>query len=354
MKEKFKNKIDKISQYLNDHGSFPSQKSENPEDRKLYYMIKDLSKKKRENLLTNEELQYIMDNIPELFENRRERRVSFEDHLAYINNYKEENGVFPSAEHCDEKYGNVGAWMSMQRALYKKGELSKDREDALNAIGFVWNPLGGATFREIWISRFEEIKQKHDKTGEWPRCSDKRGYRWLSQQSWLYRNGKLEKWKVEKMKEAGLDIATYGKVKRSHKKHEEKWFLQIEPILVFYNQNNRLPEKGELDLPCGEDAHAWLSVKIKNLSKGNNEFKKEICEKLGFDLRYDNCIDDRMFRHQAIQYKNSYMNTPLQLLPEDLQKWKKNVISAIKRGTLKKNRKKLLEDLGLIESLYKK
>lgn len=353
MKEKFKNKIDKISKYLKEHGTFPSQRSENPEDRKLYYMIKYLSKKKRDNLLTNEEIQYIMDNVPELFEDRRGHRNSFEEHLAYIIKYKEENGAFPCAEHWNEEYGYVGAWMSLQRSLYKKGELPKDREDALNAIGFIWNPLGGATSKEIWLSRFDEIKREHDKTGEWPRCSDKRGYRWLSHQSWLYRNGRMEKWKVEKMKEAGLDIATFGKIKRSDKKHEEEWLLQIETLLDFYNQNDRLPEKEEFDLPCGEDAYTWLSSRIKSFSKGNNKFKKEIYEKLGFDLRYDNCIEDRTFRQGAIQYKKNYMNSPFQLLPEDLQKWKKNVIAAIKRGTLKKNRKKLLEDLGLIESIYK-
>lgn len=349
MKENFKKKIDNVKQFIQLTGTFPKESLNNREEQSLAYFIQDVKKKHRNNLLTKEEYQYIIENIPDFFDNRQKN--TFGAHLDYIVKYKEEHGCFPCAEHWDEELGFVGSWMSLQRSRHKKGTLSKEREDALNAIGFVWTPLGGGTFKEIWISRFNEIKKKHDETGEWPRCADKRNYRWLCHQSRQYRCGKMEKWQIETLKSSGFDIENFGKTKRIAQDYESSWNEQMDIIIQFNQEKERLPEKDELQLPCGEDSLGWLKKQLKTYT--STAFKTEKFIQLGFDPKYDKCLEDRKFRKSAIQYKNEFRNTPYHQLPEDIQKWKTNIMTAIRKGTLKKNRKRLVEDLGIIDSLYK-
>lgn len=353
MKEIFKSKIDNVKQIIQNTGSFPSQNSADPEERKLCYFVKDIKKKYKNNLLSESEYQYIIDNIPEFqyFLDYTQQRNTFNAHVDYIVKYKEEHGCFPSAEYRDEEIGFVGSWMSLQRALRKKGKLSKEREAALNAIGFVWAPLGGETFKEIWIARFNEIKKLHDETGEWPRCADKHNYRWLSHQSQQYKHGKMEKWQIEALKNGGFDIENFGKKKRSVQGYESSWNEQMDPVILFYQQKSHLPEKGELKLPCGEDANSWLKNQIKTYTSSDFKIKKFV--QLGFDPKYDKCLADRTFRNNAIRYKNNFMTTPYSQLPKEIQRWKSNIMTAIRKGTLKQNRKHLVEDLGLIDSLYK-
>ena len=62
---------------------------------------------------------------------------------------KENDNKFPSI-----KTPILGKWVSRQRGYYKKRQLSKERIDLLESIGFIWDPL-----EDEWITNFQELKE---------------------------------------------------------------------------------------------------------------------------------------------------------------------------------------------------
>ena len=48
----------------------------------------------------------------------------------------------------------LGRWATMQRMLYKQGDLSDERIGRLNMVGFEWNPT-----ERSWELKFEELKR---------------------------------------------------------------------------------------------------------------------------------------------------------------------------------------------------
>lgn len=325
MKETFRNNVYSIREFVEKNERFPSK--EHPDD---------------------------LDQIPNFFNNANDtvNDIMYMRNIDYIANYKKEHGFFPSADYKDEKLGHIGGWMSRQRALHRMGELPKEREQALDHIGFEWEPMGG-TFKEIWIKRFDEIKKIHEKTGEWPRCEDKRNYRWISHQSSQYKKGRLNRWQIEALKKGGLDIEHFGKTKRSDKKRLDEWLIQMDAIESYFHKTKKLPTEGELTLPNGNDAKIWLRGQLKKVESFSS-LKKERIERIGFNLKYDRCFKDITFREYAVKYKNEYYHCTTDQLPDNMKRWRMNLLDSVRRGTLKPQRKKLLEDLGLIEVLYKK
>ena len=57
-----------------------------------------------------------------------------------------------------EDGSSLGHWIKTQRARFNKGELSKERIELLNNIGFVWNVL-----EKEWEDNFNKLKIYNEK-----------------------------------------------------------------------------------------------------------------------------------------------------------------------------------------------
>jgi predicted helicase len=66
---------------------------------------------------------------------------TFWESLGYLKAYKKEHGDcrVPKTFKTKDGYG-LGLWVSNRRRDYKKGALSQERIDALDALGFIWDP----------------------------------------------------------------------------------------------------------------------------------------------------------------------------------------------------------------------
>ncbi len=72
--------------------------------------------------------------------------------------FKEEHG------HCNVPRGwsenlELGSWVTTQRYNYRRGKLSPDRVERLEARGFEWDPIAA-----LWEERFSELvrfKEEH-------------------------------------------------------------------------------------------------------------------------------------------------------------------------------------------------
>jgi len=92
--------------------------------------------------------------------------TSFQTKLDALRAFRNENG------HClvpnDGKFSALYNWIVQQRFFYRRyiagvhaSGLNKERIDALNEIGFIWNPL-----EEYWMKKYEELNEYKRKNGD--------------------------------------------------------------------------------------------------------------------------------------------------------------------------------------------
>lgn len=80
-------------------------------------------------------------------------------HFEELKAYMAERGDFSFRRSEKKKYSALSQWVTEQRRLYARGELSKEYTQRLNSIGFSWDPLN-----ERWNENVEEyraFKKRH-------------------------------------------------------------------------------------------------------------------------------------------------------------------------------------------------
>ncbi|EJK55837.1 hypothetical protein THAOC_24382, partial [Thalassiosira oceanica] len=113
--------------------------------------------------------------------------------LEELANYKTEHG------HCNvpQDHGSLGRWVDKQRI--KRSTLSEGRVQALDGIGFTWDPHD-----EAWNARFEELANYKTEHGDcdvpWNHGTPL--YKWVKKQQ--KRKNKLSKGRVEALNELGF------------------------------------------------------------------------------------------------------------------------------------------------------
>jgi superfamily II DNA or RNA helicase len=116
--------------------------------------------------------------------------------------FKAENG------HCDvpQRYKSnplLGAWVSIQRAFVKKKDYPANRKQALEELGFLWNPK-----HANWIAYFEALKSFNATFGhfdvpkEYP--SKPKLKNWCLEQRTRYRRGQLEQDRIAMLESIGF------------------------------------------------------------------------------------------------------------------------------------------------------
>ena len=85
---------------------------------------------------------------------------SWETRFNELVQYKAKHGDCNSSA----EQGQLGKWVDTQRTNYKKGNLSQDRIDRLNGIGFEWTLQRGR--KGDWETRFNELVQYKAKHGD--------------------------------------------------------------------------------------------------------------------------------------------------------------------------------------------
>ena len=88
--------------------------------------------------------------------------VLWEEMFSKLAEYKKKHGscLVPNRYAPDRQ---LGSWVSTQRRKYKDKSLPKDREDRLNALGFVWVTQDPRT--TPWMTRYRQLRDFHQKHG---------------------------------------------------------------------------------------------------------------------------------------------------------------------------------------------
>ena len=136
--------------------------------------------------------RFIWDPIEARWEEMSDQLVAF----------KREHG------HCNvpakyERDPQLGAWVTHQRVLKRRGKLSHERFARLDALGFNWDPYGSA-----WEEIFDQLVAYKAKHGD---CNVPRGYgpdpqlgTWVQNQRQIRRKGKLSQQQFDRLDALGF------------------------------------------------------------------------------------------------------------------------------------------------------
>ena len=265
----------------------------------------------------------------------------FEQYKRYIKN---NNGNPYIPQRMDYEGEHLGEWVLRQRALYKTGELSEERCEKLQSVGFILDPI-----EEEWNRRYEQYKRYiMDNNGN-PYIPERTDYEgehlgiWVYSQCALYKSGKMSQEHYEKLQSIGC---IFGPA-------EDEWDRRYEQYKRYIEDNNGNPcISCKMDYE-GEHLGIWVSVQRKMYKSG--KILQEHYEKLqSVGFSFDPIEEEWNRRYE--QYKryimdnggNPYIPGKLDYEGEHLGEWVLRQRAMYKSGKLSVERYKKLQSVGFI------
>lgn len=145
----------------------------------------------------------------------------WEELFIELREFKQKNG------HCSvAKTQKLSSWVSVQRNMFKKNKLSKERIERLEELGFVWDPISN-----VWEEMFTELCKFKQENGH---CNILRNSsrvpglgNWVSHQRALFKKGTLSPARIQRLQKIGLKLDPY----------ENQWESMAAELYQFKKEN---------------------------------------------------------------------------------------------------------------------
>lgn len=195
-----------------------------------------------------------------------------------LEKYVEEFHCAPSTGDVYCNFG-VGQWYKKQRDAIKKGNLSAEHTEKINALNITYDRYCD----EQWMKRFELLKRFISEKNRFPYSEEIYDgvalYNWINWQRQRYKNGTLNDKCIELFKSIDLDLNNFS----SEIYMAEKWRLRFEQLKRFIAEYGRLPHSGEVFE--GSDVYGWIYRNQKRLQNGKlSNIYLEQFKSIGVDL----------------------------------------------------------------------
>ena len=260
--------------------------------------------------------------------------VQWEAKYQELLNYKEEHGD------CNVPWKylenpELGYWVYNQRQFYRNNELSKDKINKLEQLGFVWDP-----FKARWEEMYRELKKYKNKQGH---CNVPRGYKenpkldsWVLKQRQDYKNGRLSKDRTNKLEQLGF-VWNY---------REAQWEKMYQELASFKR------EHGHCNVPK-ETSKLGRWVGVQRIAYKRNRLSKDRIErlnKLGLAWNTLEAQWDEMYKRlEAYKEVNGNSNVSREDSENrELAGWVLKQRQDYRKGKLSQDRFKKLEKLGFV------
>lgn len=244
-----------------------------------------------------------------------------------------------------EKHGNtlvhrnepdIGRWVEIQRRLYKKNKLAKEKIDLLDQIGFSWDASDKTWNKRI--DEFKELRKIYGGTQNIP--SYGKGskyyqlYKWFGTIRKRFENKRLTKEKIQQLKD--LDFVFDTK-----RKKDEEWLQVYKKYLDFKRKNKKEPTDST-DKILSE----WRSTQIKRNKKkgGITQWRLNLLEEANFtwskeDIWLNKLKNTEKYIEKFGSLKNAKQKN------EQVRGWIQYQKIAYKNGKLSKEKLDLLNKL---------
>ena len=231
-----------------------------------------------------------------------------------------------------------GQWLSVQRRMYKQGELSKERIDKLESIQFEWDICDG-----LWEKMFTVLCQYSQKNGH---CNVPLRFlenptlgNWVIRQRMSFAKNKLSSYQKNKLEAIGFEwdlLAT-------------QWETKFASLCEYCERNGHciIPKKHPV-------LRMWVGVQRKAHKEGKlSKERRERLEAIGLDFDPYTNLWEIMFT-ALCEYREEYGNC---IVPRyysqnlALGNWVKRQRMNYKKGNLPKERIERLESIGFVWSI---
>lgn len=210
-------------------------------------------------------------------------------------------------------------WVSNQRTSKSKGKILKEREDKLNAIGFIWDTQEAVLTQ--WSEVFSRYKAFIEKQGCFPSIHTNRYlYDWASKMRAKKKKGKLSKQQLELLDEINF-IWDF-----QHGVIDKNWNEKYDELKTFIEVHDTFPTWGN---KAHRGLFKWYYVQKNRLNKGKSSIdRQQKLEDLGWittrDLKWEKnykLLSDHMKNQKYVPL--SKVNRPLNLWVIKQRKFKK-------------------------------
>ena len=196
--EKWKEKINKLENYIIENEKLPSQYNKHINIKSLGSWLSTQKKnyKNNELIMKNKEIKKIWENFIEKYSYLFKLDIEkWKENLNKLENYIIENKKLPSQYDKDINIKSLGVWLLSQKQHYKNNEyimkndeIKKQWEEFINKYNDLFK-----TNKELWIDNFKQIEEYINKYNKLPSKNDKdKNIKylgcWLSHQKNKYKN----------------------------------------------------------------------------------------------------------------------------------------------------------------------
>jgi len=158
--------------------------------------------------------------------------------------YKKKHGDTLVPPSYKKKDPSLYWWVVRQRKLYKKGDLTKDRIQALNSISFTWND------QKIWDEKIKELTSYKEKFGTANISSTDKEYPSLAQ--WVEYLRKRQT-RIPSERRAQLDELGFTWTEPHTEKYDRRWEEMFQRLLAYKDEHGDtlVPVQWEQDKTLG-------------------------------------------------------------------------------------------------------
>ena len=290
-------------------------------------------------------------------------RAKWEKRFQELRDFKAEHGhvMVPG----DSPWSSLSRWLAYQLLKRKQGTLSKERQDALEELGFCWEEsvLAASVAEAKWQKRLQELRNfiaQHGHTNVPTHSPRSSLANWVVYQRVLWRRGTLSQGHKDALEELGFcwkpgaEVAPgtqSGGTSREatcrvdeRSTHDEKWAEKFKELCEFSKAH------GHTRVPSNTNLHSWLHHQRRMFAKGNlsGERRKHL-ESIGLNLSVRPRVawEVRLEELRAFQDVYGHCSVPATWRHnKTLGSWVIAQRKHYRNGTLRPERKEALEQLG--------
>jgi hypothetical protein len=272
----------------------------------------------------------------------------------WLKQYTNLKAYYATHEHCNvpQKDGTLGQWVTNQRTALRLDRMQGDRKCLLDEIGFSWSNVTD----KKWMERYETLKAYRTQQGHCNVPSTERPLGlWITTQRCALRKDRLRQDRKELLDEIGF----VWSLNRGSGSSDERWVDQYKHVKAFRD------EHGHCNVPKRQGSLGrWVEVQRRFYRNGSlRPDRKELLDEIGFvwiivantellaaakDSKY---WLEQYERLKAFRNENGHCNVP-SLSEGSLGLWVITQRHTYKKGSMRQERKELLEKIGFAFNLH--
>lgn len=276
------------------------------------------------------------------FESKKEKDEKiWNSHFELLKEFIETHGREPSKTEVLKNF-NIGLWWRTQRQTYRAGKLSPEREEKIRSLDLDFKNR----IEKTWRNNFELLKEYIEIFQKMPAYKEmykgKHIGEWCSDIKKQYNKGVFPSDKEKSLREIGFDFEPL------EKKIQKAWDDNFSVLKEFVDVYRRCPVKNEVYK--NKKIGSWCSDQKKKFNKGLlSKEREEKLRSVGFSL--DNLLEVRFTKMANLLKEFTEINGREPTCQEvykdvNLGVWCLNKRREFKKGTLSKERQKILVSVG--------